>query len=179
MKKSKIVVGVGIFIIITSLLCISPSKGIYEKQIQFNDSNEILNQLENNKLTVIDENRNFVISNQFSECLSLRKRIAGSAITYESIKNIEKQELTEEEELAIKNEYIDNAKTLVNYKVPHNMDVIRVKADTKYDLGDTENKMAIDMVMVDEGEGMVIDYITCWHLDNNGKINKESYDDKG
>ena len=163
----------------TALLCIGSNERIYKKQIHFNDSNEIINQLENNKLTVFNENMTLIPSSQFSECLSLRKRIAGAAIDYETIKNIEKQELTQEEKEAIKNEYISNAKRLSNYKVPNNMDVIRIKGDVKYQVGDDINKKAIDMVLVDEGEGMVIDYITCSRLDDNGKINKENYDDKG
>ena len=179
MRKSKIVVALGGFVVITALLCIGSSDKIYKKQVHFNTTDEILNQLENNKTMVFGEKGDWVASKQFSECLSLRKRIAGSAMDYEIIRNIEKQELDEEETNSIKKKYIDAASRLSNYRVQDNIDVVRIKADTQYSRNDSLNKRVIDMILVDEGEGKVIDYISIWDLDEDGEIIKENHNDKG
>ncbi|AOR23511.1 hypothetical protein [Clostridium taeniosporum] len=179
MKKSKIVVALGAFVVMTALLCIGTNDKIYKKQVHFNTTDEILNQLENNKLIVFNEKGDWVASKQFSECLSLRKRIAGSAMDYETINNIEKQDITEEEKEEIKKDYINQASKLSNYKIQDNIDVVRIKCDTHYLRWDHSNKQRIDMVFVDEGEGKVIDYICIWDLDDNGEINKENNNDKG
>ena len=179
MRKSKIVVALGGFVVMTALLCIGSSDKIYKKQVHFNTTDEILNQLENNKTIVFNEKSDWVASKQFSECLSLRKRIAGSAIDYETIRNIEKQELDEEEINSIKKEYIDSASKLSNYKIQDNINIVRIKADTQYPRANSLNKQMIDMILVDEGEGKVIDYISIWGIDDNGEIIKENHNDKG
>ncbi|MBN1052026.1 MULTISPECIES: hypothetical protein [unclassified Clostridium] len=179
MRKSKIVVALGGFVVMTALLCIGSSDKIYKKQVHFNTTDEILNQLENNKIIVFNEKNNWVASKQFSECLSLRKRIAGSAMDYETIRNIEKQELDEEETNSIKKDYIEGTSRLSNYKVQDNLDVVRIKADTQYLRNRGDSLKMIDIILVDEGDGKVIDYISIWDLDDNGEIIKENHNDKG
>ncbi|GAA0076238.1 hypothetical protein UT300005_06160 [Clostridium sp. CTA-5] len=187
MRKSTLIVALGVFIVITGLLCISSENKVYQKEKYFNNLTEVLQQLENNKLIVFDQKGEEQESKQFSECLSLRKRIAGSQMNYGSMSNIKLQELTEKQKKSIEDNYKNYIKNIKNYGEKKNIEAVRFTADItrprysyKSDIehSDVESKV-IDMVFVDEGEGTVIDYFIESSIDEDNNIEEGKHNVKG
>ncbi|SFC22441.1 hypothetical protein [Clostridium uliginosum] len=165
MKKSTVIVILGVFIVGTSLLCIS-SDNIYKKQKKFNSSSEVLQQLDNNVIIALDEKGVFSETNELKECLSKRKRISNSQINYLDFNLKEVKELNEKQKKSILDDYIIKSNSLVKSNKKTIMEPVRVLANVKYDggyrhskHGDKEGNIIFDFVIVDEGEGFVIDYI--------------------
>lgn len=105
MKKSTILVGVGAFIVVTSLLCINGDGKMYQKQKQFQTANEVLEQLENNPILARNEKGNMTETDQFKECLSKRKRLTQSQFHFSNL-TIEKiEDLGEKEKEALIEDY--------------------------------------------------------------------------
>ncbi|MBW6409393.1 hypothetical protein [Clostridium weizhouense] len=187
MRKSTLIVALGLFIVITGLLCISSENKVYQKERYFNNPTEILEQLQNNKLIVFNQKGEEQESKQFSECLSLRKRIAGSQIYYETISNIKLQELTDKQKKIIEDNYKNSIKKIKNYGEKNNIQAVRFTADVtrpiytyKSDVEHSDIKSkVIDMVFVDEGEGTVIDYFIESSLDEDNNIEEGKNNVKG
>ena len=59
MKKSTIIIVLGIFIVVTAFLGINNEK-MYQKQKHFETTNEVIEQLKNNPLAAIDEKKTFL-----------------------------------------------------------------------------------------------------------------------
>ena len=162
MKKSTIIVGVGAFIVVTALLCINPDGKMYEKQNNFQTSKEVLNQLESNPILAINDKGMKVETNQFKECLSKRKRLTDSQFHFENMKIEKVVELNEKEKEALIDDYNKNQEYLSMKPKITKVEPVRLEAKVSYPYradDEKEESCNIDLVLIDEGEGLVVDYI--------------------
>ena len=173
MKKSVIAMGAGAFVLVTALLCTNPDGKMYQKQKHFDSANDVITQLESNKIIEEDDMKSGE-TDAFKECLSKRKRLTDSEIGFKRIKVKKIEDLDEEKRKSILEDYNKAQERLaMPYKPtkiePIRLDIIgvsdRYKDNTKVDI---EDDFTIDLVLVDEGEGMVIDYYV-QHANENEK----------
>lgn len=175
MRKSTIVVGVGVFIVVTALLCINTNGKMYEKQKYFETTTEVLEQLENNPILAKDEKGVMSETNQFKECLSKRKRLTDSQFDFQSMKIEEIEELNEKQKESILNDYNQYQKELSMKPKVTRTEPVRLEAKVDYPYN-KEQSSKIDLVLIDEGEGLVIDYVVEHRTDEEkekGDINAQ------
>lgn len=176
MKKLTIAIAVGIFVLVTGLLCMNSDGKMYQKQKRFESVNDVLIQLENSKLQEIDANGERHETNEFEECLSKRKRLTFSEINFEKIKVEKIEELDQEKKNFIIEDYNKMQQRLSMPYHPSKVEPVRLDIQGTYPSFDDYNsdpiEFIIDMVMVDEGEGMVIDYYV-EHNVETGKSKEE------
>lgn len=163
MKKLTIAAGIGAFIVVTTFLCINTNGKMYEKQKHFKTANEILDQLDNNSILAVDEKGSMSETNQFKECLSKRKRLTYSDFHFRSLKIEKVDELNEKQKESILNNYTQLQNNLSMKPKISRIEPVRLEAKINHsydDPGDKQKSMQVDLVLIDEGEGLVIDYIT-------------------
>lgn len=170
MRKSFIAIGAGAFVVITSLLCMNPDGKMYKKQKQFNSVNEVLTQLESNKLKEIDSDGQVNETKEFEECLSKRKRLTFSEMNFKNIEIEKVEELTDKEKELILEDYRKVQERLHISNKPAQIEPVRVDIKGSYfkhgDDTSAAKEYKIDLVLVDEGEGMVIDYYVEHNIEN-------------
>lgn len=163
MRKGKIISIIGAFIVITVMLCNMNNEKIYEKKVFYSSPEEIINEIDNNAISAIKKDGSYgelIYLDNFNECLSRRKRIAGPGITYNKIKfNDATKETTDEEKKLIINNYLIMTQNIKNYKSPERIDALsfEAKGEEPYNEVSTNETFKIDIVFIDEGEGWVID----------------------
>ena len=172
MKKSIVAAVIGGFVVVTTLLCMNPDEKMYQKQKYFDTANDVVIQLGNNDILEVDKNEEGHETNAFKECLSKRKRLTYSQVNFQKMKIEKIEELDEEKKKSIIEDYTKLQERLAMPYKPTKIEPVRldVKAISKYkdENGNTiENDFIIDLVMVDEGEGMVIDYYVENYIGNN------------
>lgn len=165
MKKSTIIVVLGIFIVVTALLGANNNK-MYQKQKHFETTNEILEQLETKTLIAFDEDRRITETNDLKECFSERKRLTYSHFNFAKIEVEKVEELNENQKQSILKEYDTFRREFTKRRPITKEEPVRldVKACNTYmeqgKLRYSEpREFVIDLVLIDEGEGLVIDYI--------------------
>ena len=163
MKKSIIAIGVGAFILVTVLLCMNTEVKMYQKQKHFDNVNDVLTQLENNEIRKSDRNSERDETDEFQECLSKRKRLTYSEIDYKNIKINKVEELDNEKKKSLIEDYNKIQKELAMPYKPTKIEPVRLDIQGTYPHKDQNGNVVtvnsiIDLIMVDEGEGMVIDY---------------------
>lgn len=177
MKKSIIAAGAGAFVVVTALLCMNPDGKMYQKKEHFNSVNDVLIQLENNKIIDRDGEESRGETNAFKECLSKRKRLTYSQIYFEKLKIKKIEELDEEKKKSLMEDYNNMQERLSMPYKPTKIEPVRLEVEGTYPYKDEngnvviQNKM-IDLIMVDEGEGMVIDYYV-EHSNEDDNIDKK------
>ena len=163
MKKSNIVIAAGCFIVVTALLCINPSGRLYAKQQKFTTPEQVMEQLEKGPIRARNEKGYLEETNDFKECLSKRKRLTDSQFGFYEEMSIEKVvELTDKEKDDILKDYEKMKSYLSKSGEYNNAQVRRVVVnldDSYYSYNEEEVKREYDFVFVDEGEGLVIDYV--------------------
>lgn len=183
MKKSIIAAGVGAFVVVTVMLCTNTNGKMYQKQKHFDTVNDVLTQLENNKIQVIDEYGSGKETDEFKECLSKRKRLTFSELNFNKIKIEKIEELNDEQKKSILDEYNKAQQRLsLPYKPtqiePVKLDIKGTSIKGAVNKNEKEDDYTLDLVMVDEGEGMVIDYCI-EHPNENNDDNGAAKDVKG
>lgn len=170
MKKGKIVIGVIGFLLITILLGTN-TENIYLKKKHFNTTNELLYELETNKLQSYNNRGYRNETDSFKECLSKRKRLTYSDFYSSKIEIKEIINLDEKAKQSILDDYYKFTKDYhVSNKKINAIEPIRLNAkvyndngvlyeDGKYIESYVEENNEITLVAIDEGEGFVIDYI--------------------
>lgn len=166
MKKSLIISSIGILVISTALLCNSGSRS-YNKTTKLNSIDEIVNVLDTKIISAYDDGYNINYSNDFLECLSKRKRIVDPRMDYNSLDvNIDEERNTESFQKDLLNQYLNSASRLKKYKNPDKIQTVSLKGIgervyPKDRNGESEilrDDIKLDLVVIDEGEGWVIDY---------------------
>lgn len=170
MKKGKIVIGVIGFLLITILLGTN-SENIYMKKKHFNTTNELLYELESNKLHKYNKQGYREETDEFKECLSKRKRLTYSDFNPSKIEIKEIFDLDEKSKKTILDDYYNFTENyLVSNRKINAIEPIRFNAKVYYDNGVSyedgeyvesysEENHEITLVAIDEGEGFVIDYV--------------------
>lgn len=173
MKGIKVITAAGIFVILTSIICFGGREVVYKKQIHFNSPEEVIEVLNTKTLTAYDDSNraysSIVSTDDFNECLSKRKRTAGSLLSFQRL-NLEIQKECDENKII--NNYKSSVNNFVDYKIPDNLKAYTLKG--RYDdFNDVQKNITMDLVFIDDGEGYVIDYIMCSYNDNQARMNIE------
>lgn len=170
MQRGKIIMGVIGVLLITILLGTNSEK-MYLKKKHFNNVNELLYNLENNKLQEYDNRGYKVETDSFKECLSVRKRITYADFYPSKIEIKEINKLDEKAKKAILDDYYNFTEDyLVKNREIKAIEPIRLNAKLYYYNGNSykngkyvdlysEENNEITLVAIDEGEGFVIDYV--------------------
>lgn len=165
MKKSTIVVVLGLFAVITGLLGMNDEK-VYKKQKHFETVNEVLQQLDNKPLKTYDEKFDFNETNELMECISERKRLTNSKLDYGKIEILNVEELKDEDKQGIIKDYNTLRNQFTKRREITKEEPVRVNANAWYShmengkrVYSNPRKLEFDLVFVDEGEGLVIDYL--------------------
>jgi len=172
MKKSIIAAVIVGFVVVTTLLCMNSDEKMYQKQKHFDTANEVVMQLGNNDILEFDKNEEGHQTSAFKECLSKRKRLTDSLINFQKIKIEKIEELDEQTKKSLIEDYNKLQERLsMPYKPtkiePVRLDIKGISTHKDKDGNPIENDFIIDLVMVDEGEGMVIDYYIENYIGNN------------
>lgn len=172
MSKIKLIVFLGIFIVATSVMCLSGEKSVYEKKVHFNSPEEIIEVLNTKTLVAHVKEENFyderIKTDDFNECLSRRKRVTDF---YMPFYELDLQIDENYDEKSIINDYIQKIKNnMHNYEIRNDLKAYSLKG-TAHDSFNELKDVKINIVFLDEGEGYVIDYFT--YL-----VNPDSYDEK-
>jgi len=175
-RKSIILTITGTFIIITGLLCNIGKPSIYEKKVSFSSPDEVINKLNISNLAVLEDptinNWNIIYSDDFNECLSKRKRLTNPGGMWNEL-DVEfdtNKDLKIEKERVI-NDYITKCKKLKDFKVEEKLEAYSL-VGTCMGIEGYGSLVAIDVVLIDEGNGWVIDYF----MDNSYTIYGEQHD---
>ncbi|HCW54552.1 MAG TPA: hypothetical protein DG753_12640, partial [Clostridium sp.] len=174
MKKSKIAIGIAAFLGLTLLLASNQcDTKLYEKQKRFTSSSEVLEQL-NNKVLRDDNNfrrRKIGYNGESSdvlECFSQRKRLTDTDLHYDKIEIEQIIDLTESQQKIIVDNYEKRKLNYSKAKPTSKVEAVRLKFKPYYfEYSDDGEKIFIpcdklnymNLIFIDEGEGMVIDYI--------------------
>lgn len=165
MKKSTIVVALGFFIVITAFLGMSDEK-VYQKQKHFETVNEVLQQLDNKPLNSYDERYMYNETNELKECISERKRLTDSRFNYGKIEILNVEELSDDDKQGLLKEYNTFRNEFSKRREITKEEPVRVDVKAWHShieqgkkVYDNPRKLQLDLVLVDEGEGLVIDYI--------------------
>ncbi|NRY62816.1 hypothetical protein [Clostridium beijerinckii] len=174
MKKSTIIIMFGIVIIVTAFLGMDNNK-MYQKQKNFETINEVLDQLNDKPLKAIDETGKFTETNEFKECFSERKRITNIDFNFSKVKIEKVYNLSEKDKNEMLSEYDGFRNNFSKRRPITREEPISLIVDAynhRYPEGkdDRPQKLKVNLVIIDEGEGLVIDYITC-HSYVEGKDN--------
>lgn len=177
MKKSTLVVLIGGFIFLTAFLGPLSSEKMYKKQKNFNTPEEIIKILNTKPiLTVKDSVRGGLEdSEDLSECLSVRKRLTGSDFGYAKIDVKEVIQLDKKSEKDLL-DYYSKLRERFSKRLPINREkAVRLKINTYYYTNERTGEVEkirddniLDLVLIDEGEGYVIDFINL--LDSSENI---------
>jgi len=183
MNKSIIAAVIGGFVVVTALLCMNPNEKMYQKQKHFDTANDVLIQLGNNDILDVDKNEEVHETSAFKECLSKRKRLTYSQVNFQKMKIEKIEELDEQKNKSLLEDYNKLQERLsMPYKPiktePVRLDVKGISSYKDENGNAIENDFIIDLVMVDEGEGMVIDYYVQYYIDKD-KIKEDIVNVKG
>jgi hypothetical protein len=182
MKKSTIVVVFGFFIVITAFLSMNNEK-MYKKQKHFETVNEVLEQLDNRPLNLYDEKYDYNATNELNECVSERKRMTGIRLDYGKMEILKVEELNDNEKQEILKDYNIRRNEFSKRREITKEEPARIDAKVWYShiengkrVYSNPRKINFDFVFVDEGEGLVIDYLIEQHnvkLDNE-EVNEDA-----
>ena len=172
MKKSTIVVLIGGFLLLTAFLGPVGAEKMYKKVEKFNTPEEVIELLDGKPLFQLSKRDRYELeeTKEFSECLSVRQRIAEPMDRIAKFDVKEVIELDEKTQNDILN-YYSILRERFSKRLPiSNQKAIRLKVDTYYVKDYTTGEMEyanedglydiLDIVLIDEGEGYVIDYIS-------------------
>ncbi|OVE67069.1 hypothetical protein CCS79_15525 [Clostridium diolis] len=163
MKKSTIIIMFGIVIIVTAFLGMDNNK-MYQKQKHFETVNEVLDQLNDKPLKAIDDTGKLTETNEFKECFSERKRLTNFEFNFSKV-NIEKVcDLNEKDKSEMLIEYDGfrnnfSKRRPITREEPVSLIVDAYNYSSLKEKDDRSQKLKVNLVFVDEGEGLVIDYI--------------------
>ena len=198
MKKSTLVVLIGGFVLLTALLGPVSQDKMYKKQKNFSSAEEVIQVIDGRPiLTVHDGTRGDVKeTDDFLECLSVRKRLTESDFYFAKIDVNEVVKLDEKTEKDILNYYESLRKKFTKALPASREEAVRLKVNTyhmkNYRTGEIEKSdmddayQMIDLVLIDEGEGFVIDFVNDFtsecipdysKIDRDGDVYYEGKDD--
>lgn len=171
MKKSTLVVLIGGFVLLTALLGPVSQQKMYKKHKNFTSAEEVIQVLDSKPiLAVYDGTRGDVKETEdFLECLSVRKRLTDSDFHFSKIDVTDVVELDEKSKNDLLNYYGSLRKKITKAPPISREEAVRLKVNTyyisNYRTGEMEKSemdnvyQIIDLVLIDEGEGFVIDFV--------------------
>ena len=139
---------------------------VYKKQKHFETVNEVLQQLDNKPLNSYDEKFSLNETNDLKECISERKRLTDSKLDYGKIEILNVEELKDEDKQGLLKDYNTLRNQYSKRREITKEEPVRINANAWYThmengrrVYSEPRKLELDLVFVDEGEGIVIDYL--------------------
>jgi hypothetical protein len=178
MKKSKILTIAGLFIIVTVILSMVGKSNVYEKKVNYTSTDEVIMALNSKPLAAFKneskKSYDIVYSDVFNECLSKRKRVTCPSINCSklNIKVNEDKNDTENKE-RIKNNYISLGKNIKSFNISDKIEAYNLVGTCEDIYKKKLEKIDMDVVMIDEGEGWVIDYFMINSQGDKNDSNKQ------
>ena len=186
MKKSTIVVLIGGLILLTAFFGPLEHEKMYVKQKNFQSVDEVIEVLNTQPLKQISKNSyRQEYTDIFEECLSVRKRLTQSGFYPAKLDVDEIVDLDDDEENKILNYYMKLRERFSKRLPISKSEVVRLKV-TQYYIDDQRtgklekqsyddsSYSILDLVLVDEGEGYVIDFENLYNSQHNPKYNDPS-----
>ena len=151
MKGSKVFIFIGAILVITLFICNYKKSDLYEKKVHYASPDQIVDVFNNNKLSIEDKG-NVYSTKEYLECVSKRRRICNDVFEVDSIHlTYDKEYNTTERIDSLYKEYIKKKK---KYSEPYTDIDIRFYSGVL----NSDEKVKIGIVFIDEGEGYVMDY---------------------
>ena len=174
MKKSAIVVLIGGFILLTAFLGPISQEKMYKKQKNFQSAEEIIQVLNTQPILGVNDGTRGKIkeTDEFKECLSVRKRLTSADFNYAKLDVQEVVDLDEKTKDDLLN-YYDTLRKKNSKRLPiTKQEAVRLKIRSYYisnymtgDLEMDDYDEILDLVLIDEGEGFVIDFTNRFSTD--------------
>lgn len=178
MKKSKIIIVLGAFIIITSILVNNPNK--FQVKEKFYTPEKLISTFNNSLLLGYSQNINGEVTQTLYDTISNRKRLSDSNVRFNKIRLKSEYKLSEKQKEDILKTYKNKASKIVNNKLPEETIPYRFKADginyfNSFDgnsdyIQEHSEPINIDFVVIKENGSYVFDYI--WIDFNSDEENK-------
>lgn len=125
MKKSKIVILIGLLTIMTTVTIVKPTE--LNSKNKFYSVNSLIESFNNNLLRVQDDRFNNIDTQTLYDCISKRKRLSYSGNNYDKVELKENIKLSDDQKETIIDEYIDKASKINNYKLSDEIIPFRFK----------------------------------------------------
>lgn len=166
MKKTKIIILIGLLTILTTVIIVKPTE--LDPRHKFYSVNSLIEAFNNNLLLIQDENFNNIDTQNLYDCISTRKRLSYSGNNYNKIELKEDIKLSDNEKEAIVNKYISSTQKINNYKLSSEIIPFRFKADGItyiYDYLNDKNRvidkirtsLILDTIVIKENGSYVFD----------------------
>lgn len=178
MKKSKIIIVLGAFIIITSILVNNPNK--FQVKERFDTPEKLISTFNNSLLLGYSQNINGEVTQTLYDAISNRKRLSDPNVRFNKIILKSEYKLSKKQKEDILKNYKNKANKIKNYKSPEEAIPYRFKADGinyfNYFDGNSDyikenlEPINIDFVVIKENGSYVFDYI--WIDFNSDEENK-------
>ncbi|MGL4569604.1 MAG: hypothetical protein ACRCVJ_00895 [Clostridium sp.] len=182
MKKSKLIIVVGILTIVTAILIDKPNK--LQVNRVFKDPNSLISSFDNAVILASARGYNEEITQNLYDFISTRKRLSNSNIDFNKVDLKNEVKLSEKEKENILKDYKNKASKIKNYKVPDEILPFRFKADginyysdqylNNESIHEDKQPITIDLVVINENGSYVFDYF--W-LDYNSTGDNEDLGD--
>lgn len=180
MKKSKIIIVLGAFIIITSILVNNPNK--FQVKEKFNTPEKLISTFNNSLLLGYSQNINGEVTQTLYDTVSNRKRISDPNVRFNKIILKSEYKLSEKQKEEILKNYKNKANKMINYTLSEEVIPYRFKADginyfNYFDgnsdyIQENSEPVTIDFVVIKENGSYVFDYI--WIDFNSNEESKEA-----
>lgn len=179
MKKVGLIVGT--IVILSSILsyCIVTSEKMYTKKEHFSTPEEIVNVLNSSTLSIYKEGTGIIYSDQFYECLSKRKRITSPLISWKSVELKLGDKNSEEDKKKAIDLYTTEVQRMGKYKLADYIDSVNLTGTCIDSFNpNVKRNVDINLILIEEGEGLVIDGIFFNYNDGNENYGdvKETYE---
>ena len=177
LKKYRYFVFIGIFIIVTVILCNGKRENVPIKNENFKAPEQIISLINNNDIKVIDKDGNYVNTKIYNECLSYRKRVAGDNLDYSRLKLKKCSNFKLKDKNKIINNYKKDYKNLKNLKVPKEIKVEKYTGTAKnnfyYNNKKKEENIELIIIFIKENNGYVIDRYSLNDVNNKDYNNND------
>ena len=179
-KKSKILVAIGLIIILTAIIVNKPNE--LNVKIKFYSSKSLIESFDKSLLLVRNDDFKMVNTQILNDCISERKRLSGSAISFNKIDLEKNIKLSSSEKNKMINKYKESAKTIYNTNLPKEIIPFRFKAigiSNVYSYENGINKIVgvdktpivLDVIIIKENGSYVFDYFLV-SSNENGEVIK-------
>lgn len=171
MKKSKLIIAAGAFLALTLVLGMNQEDTkMYEKKKNFSSSSEILEELNEKPIRSINtKTGSYEETDDVLECFSQRKRLTETDLHYSMMEIKEIIQLSEKQENTMVDAYNKLRENYSKRRPVSKTEAVRIKVQPYYidysedgqdEYTPKDSMRYLNLVLVDEGEGMVIDYIS-------------------
>lgn len=186
MKKSKLIIIVGMVIIVTAILVDKPNK--LQVNRVFKDPNSLVSSFDNAVILASTQGYSKEITQNLYDFISTRKRLSNSSMDFNKIDLKNEIKLSDKEKDSILKDYKNKASKIKNYKIPDEILAFRFKADginyysdqylNNDSVHEDKQPITIDFVIIKENGSYVFDYFWLDYNSSGDNQNLGEYNDR-